>query len=126
VCDVKASECPKWFVGQAGGENHCNASDTPYWRAMKQAHRNAGAAEDAAAERRRLAEDMRVTEERAAKEKIKRAEAEKERAAKERVEQRLAHERGQLERQRELVRVDHYVHHPTRLPNNICTYLQYV
>jgi hypothetical protein len=48
VCDVKASECRVWWcVGQAG-ESHCNASDTAYWRAKKQAHSNAAAAAAAA------------------------------------------------------------------------------
>ena len=44
MCDVKATECARWCVGQ-GADNHCNASDTPFWRAKKLAHKNAGATE---------------------------------------------------------------------------------
>jgi hypothetical protein len=51
VCDVKAEECTQWCAG-LGALNHCNALDTPEWRAKKLAVRAKRDAAELAAARR--------------------------------------------------------------------------
>jgi|AntAceMinimDraft_12_1070368.scaffolds.fasta_scaffold131900_2 septal ring factor EnvC (AmiA/AmiB activator) len=95
-----------WCVG-LGADNHANASDTPDWRARKLAHKNAGAEAECAEQAAELsrAEAQRYAREfdpRARENDQERAKEQK-RLAKEPEEQLLAHTKGQLERQQQLV-----------------------
>lgn len=106
MCDIKASKCSRWCACLGAG-NHCNASDTPYYHGLKLAHENAKRiAQESATRDERMRQHAKELEERRIRE-LEREMAqelrEDRRLLSEREEQRLAHDAGQLERQRQLV-----------------------